>query len=109
VCEIINRCLFILCAHGSIGVCSYSIYKYLPTRFEFRPQLTTVTFLFLLNPQIAETSAAAGDNERHDLLTTDINYTNLDDSTDQDDFFLMHPMDRHLFSRLTCPLLSAFL
>jgi hypothetical protein len=78
-------------------------------RFEFHPQLSTIPFLFLLYPEITEISTAVADNVRCDLLTTDVNYANLDDSADQDDLLLAHPLHRHLLSRLTHPLHSAFL
>jgi hypothetical protein len=78
-------------------------------RFEFRPQLSTVPFLFLLYLQIVEISTAGDDKARRNLLTTDVNYTDLEDSADLDDFLHMHPLHRHLFSRLTCPLYWAFL
>jgi hypothetical protein len=85
---------------------SLNIYQ---CRFEFHPQISIVPFLFLLNPQIAEISTTGADKARRDLLTTDINYDDLDDSAGQDDFLLTHPMHRHLFSRHTCPLHSTFL
>jgi hypothetical protein len=76
--------------------------------FELRHQLSIVPFLFL-NPQIVETSIAGADKVRRNLLTIDVNYIDLDDSVDQDDFLLTHPLHQHLFSRLTHPLLSTFL
>jgi hypothetical protein len=85
---------------------SLNIYRH---RFEFHPQLSTVPFLFLLYPQIIEISAAGANKARCDLLTADVNYTDLDDSDSQDDFLLSHPLHQHLFSRRTRPLLSAFL
>jgi hypothetical protein len=85
---------------------SLNIYR---RRFEFSPQLSHFPFLFLLYPQIIETSIAGADEAMHDLLTTDVNYVHLNDSAGQDDFLLTHPLHRHLFSRLTHPLLSAFL
>jgi hypothetical protein len=86
--------------HATIRAPSLNIY---PCWFEFYPQLSTVPFLFLLYPQITEISTLGASKVRCDLLTADINYA------DQDDLLLMHPMHRHLFSRLTCPLHSAFL
>jgi hypothetical protein len=77
--------------------------------FKFCPQLPIVPFLFLLYPQITEISAARAGKARCDLLTADINNANLNDSADQDDFLLVHPLHHHLFSQLTRPLLSAFL
>jgi hypothetical protein len=68
--------------------------------FEFRPQIYTFPFLFLLHPQITETSATGDDEERCGLLTTDVNYTHLDECINQDDVLLMNPLHRHLFSRL---------
>jgi hypothetical protein len=60
--------------------------------FVFHPQLSTIPFLFLLYPQIIEISTARADKVRRDLLTIDVNYTNLDDNAGQDDFLLMHPL-----------------
>jgi hypothetical protein len=77
--------------------------------FEFHPQLFIIPFLFLLYPQIAEISTVEADKARHDLLTVGINYTDLDNSASQDNFLLAHPLHRHLFSRHTRPLHSAFL
>jgi hypothetical protein len=77
--------------------------------FEFRPKLSTVPFLFLLYPQITKISTVGADKERHNLLTADVNYADLDNITNQDDLLLTHPLHRHLFSRLTHPLHSAFL
>jgi hypothetical protein len=78
-------------------------------RFKFRPQLSTFPFLFLLHPQIIGTFTAWADKTRRDLLTADVNYADLDDYAGQDNFLLAHPLHRHLFSRLTRPLLLAFL
>jgi hypothetical protein len=85
---------------------SLNIYRH---RFEFCPQLSTVPFLFLLNPQITETSTVGANKVRRNLLTADVNYADLDDDADQDNFLLAHPLHWHLFSRLTHPLLSTFL
>jgi hypothetical protein len=79
------------------------------SRFEFCPQLSIVPFLFLLYPQITEISTAGADKARCDLLTVDVNYASLNDIAGQDDFLPVHPLHRHLFSRLTRPLHSAFL
>jgi hypothetical protein len=92
--------------HATVGAPSLNIYR---RRFEFHPQLSTIPFLFLLYPQIAEISTVGADDARHNLLTTDVNYVDLDDSTDQDDFLLVHLLHRHLFSRHTHPLHSTFL
>jgi hypothetical protein len=46
---------------------------------------------------------------RHDLLNVNISCAHLDECADQDDFLLVNPLHRHLFSRLTCHLLSASL
>jgi hypothetical protein len=89
-----------------VRVSSLNIYR---RRFEFSPQLSYFPFLFLLYPQIIETSIAGADEAMHDLLTIDVNYVDLNDSAGQDDFLLTHPLHRHLFSQLTHPLLSAFL
>jgi hypothetical protein len=70
---------------------SLNIYR---RRFEFHPQISTVPFLFLLNPQIAEISTAGADQARRDLLTTDVNYADLNDNAGQDDFLLVHPLHR---------------
>jgi hypothetical protein len=85
---------------------SLNIYRYW---FEFHPQISTVAFLFLFNPQITEISTVGVDKARRDLLTTEVNYADLDDSAGQDDFLLAHPLHRHLFSQHTRPLHSAFL
>jgi hypothetical protein len=77
--------------------------------FGFHPQLSIVPFLFLLYPQIAEISTAGADKARHDLLTINVNYADLDDSAGQDNLLLTHPLHRHLVSQLTCPLHLAFL
>jgi hypothetical protein len=77
--------------------------------FEFHPKLSNIPFLFLLYPQIAEISTAGANKARQELLTADVNYVDQDKSADQDDFILVHPLHRHLFSRHTCPLHSAFL
>jgi hypothetical protein len=77
--------------------------------YELHPQLPTVPFLFLLYPQITEISTAGAKKLRRDLLIADINYTDHNDSVGQDDFLLVHPLHRHLFSRFTHPPLSAFL
>jgi hypothetical protein len=66
--------------------------------FKFHPQLSIVPFLFLLYMQITDFSTAGADKARHDLLTADVNYADLDHSADQDNFLLMHPLHRHLFS-----------
>jgi hypothetical protein len=92
--------------HVVVRAPSLNIYQ---CQFEFCPQLSTVPFLFLRNLQIAETSATVADKARHDLLTADVNYANLDDRASQDNFLLAHPLHRHLLSRLTRSLLSAFL
>jgi hypothetical protein len=91
---------------ATIGAPSLNIYQ---RRFEFHPQLSAIPFLFLLYPQIAEISTVGADEARRNLLTADINYADLDDSTGQDDFLLVHLLHRHLFSRHTRPLHSAFL
>jgi hypothetical protein len=85
---------------------SLNIYR---DQFEIHPQISIVPFIFLLNPQIVEISTTGADKVRRDLLTADVNYVDLDDSVGQDDFLLAHPLHRHLFSRHTCPLHSAFL
>jgi hypothetical protein len=85
---------------------SLNIYQ---RRFEIHPQISTVLFLFLINPQITEISTAGADKVRRDLLTADVNYVDLGDSAGQDDFLLAHPIHQHLFSRHTRPLHSAFL
>jgi hypothetical protein len=85
---------------------SLNIYQ---RRFEFCPQISIVPFLFLLNHRIIEISTAGVDKARHDLLTADVNYANLDDSADQDEFLLVHPLHQHLFTWHTRPLHSAFL
>jgi hypothetical protein len=85
---------------------SLNIYQ---RRFKIRPQISTVLFLFLINPQITEISTAGADKVRRDLLTADVNYADLGDSAGQDDFLLVHPIHQHLFSRHTRPLHSAFL
>jgi hypothetical protein len=85
---------------------SLNIYR---RRFEFHPQISIVPFLFLLNPQITEISTAGADKAKRDLLTADVIYADLDDSVDQDDFLLTHPLHRHLFSQHTHLLHSAFL
>jgi hypothetical protein len=94
--------------HQQAPVCdpSLNIYR---RRFDFHPKLSTFPFLFLLHPQLKETSAAGADEAKCDLLTTDVNYASIDECADQDDFLLALPLHRHLFSRLTCPLLSALL
>jgi hypothetical protein len=79
----------------SVRALSLNIYQ---RRFEIRPQLSNFPFLFLLYPQIAETSPAGADKALRDLLTTDVNYAGLDNSTNQDGFLLTHPLHRHLFS-----------
>jgi hypothetical protein len=78
-------------------------------RFEFRPQIYTFPFLFLLHPQITETSTVGADKARCNLLTADVNNAHLDECTGQDGFLLTNPLHQHLLSRLTCPLLLAFL
>jgi hypothetical protein len=85
---------------------SLNIYQ---RQFEICPQISNVPFLFLLNHQITEISTGKADKARRDLLTADINYSNLDDNACQDDFLLAHPLHQHLFSRHTRPLHSAFL
>jgi hypothetical protein len=77
--------------------------------FKFHPQISNVPLLFFLNPQIVEISTAGADKARRDLLTTDVNYTDLNDSVGQDDFLLTHPLHRHLLSQHTRPLHSAFI
>jgi hypothetical protein len=78
-------------------------------QFEFHPQLSTIPFLFLLYLQIVEINVVVIDSPRRDLFTADVNYADLDDSANQDDFLLAYPLHRHLFSWLTHPVLSAFL
>jgi hypothetical protein len=92
--------------HAIVRAPSLNIYRY---QFQFHPQISTVTFLFLLNPQIAEISTAGVDKVRRDLLIANINYVNLDDNVNQDNFLLTYPLHQHLFSRHTCPLHSVFL
>jgi hypothetical protein len=46
---------------------------------------------------------------RQDLLNADVGYALLDECTGHDDFLLMNPLHRHLFSQVTCHLLSASL
>jgi hypothetical protein len=77
--------------HATVRAPSLNIYR---RRFEFHPQISTVPFLFLLNPQIAEISTAGADQARRDLLTIDVNYADLNDNADQDDFLLVHPLHR---------------
>jgi hypothetical protein len=72
--------------HATILAPSLNIYK---CRFKFRPQLSTIPFLFLLYPKITEISTARADKARHGLLTADVNYANLDDNVSQDDFAMM--------------------
>jgi hypothetical protein len=62
-----------------------------------------------MHPQLVETFIAGVDEARHDLLTTDVNYANIDECVGQDDFLLVHPLHRQLFPRLTRPLLSTLL
>jgi hypothetical protein len=89
--------------HQHVHVCppSLNIYR---RQFEFCPQLSIVHFLFLLYPQIIEISATGSDKARCNLLTADVNYADLNDSADQDDFLHVHPLHQH-----TRPLLLAFL
>jgi hypothetical protein len=54
--------------------------------FNFRPQLSTFPFLFLLHPQITKIFIAEADEARRDLLIDDVNYANINDCTSQDDF-----------------------
>jgi hypothetical protein len=80
---------------------SLNIYQ---RRFEFSPQLSHFPFLFLLYPQIIETSITGADEAMHDLLTTDVNYVDLNDSASQDDFLLTYPLQ----SPTSSSLLSAY-
>jgi hypothetical protein len=73
---------------------SLNIYQ---RQFDFHPELSTSPFVFFLHPQNVETSVAGADEARRDLLTTNVNYADIDECTSQDDLLLTHPLHRHLF------------
>jgi hypothetical protein len=77
---------------------SINIYRPAPVRVPSQ----TLHILSPLHP-------ASPNEARRDLLNADVGYTHLDGCVGRDDFLLVNPLHRHLFSWLTHYLLSASL
>jgi hypothetical protein len=86
---------------------SINIYRPAPVRVPSQ----TLHILSPLHPASPnrKTFTTGADEARRDLLNADVGYTHLDGCVGRDDFLLVNPLHRHLFSWLTHYLLSASL
>jgi hypothetical protein len=92
--------------HAHVYDPSLNIFRH---RFDFCPQLSTFPSLPHASPTCRNLHRRSRRSEARHLLTTDVNYANIDKCVGQDNFLLVHPLHRQLFPWLTRPLLSALL